>query len=215
MLINLLFSQPILFLVGIVAIVYAITVHEFSHALAGKLEGDGTAESLGRLTLNPISHIDPWGFLLMLFVGFGWGRPVPFNPLFLKHRRWGPALISLAGPLSNLLSVVFFGLILKVISVTGVLGSSNYLVIFLEWLILLNAILAVFNLIPIPPLDGSKLLFSALPRTPKAVRFQIFLERFGPMIVIGLVLIDSFSSSHSVLGALFYWVQDVLFTLFI
>ncbi|MFA5031260.1 MAG: site-2 protease family protein [Patescibacteria group bacterium] len=214
MLINLLFSQPILFFIGIVAIVYAITIHEFSHALAGKLEGDRTAESLGRLTLNPLSHLDPWGFLLMLFIGFGWGRPVPFNPTFIKHRRWGPALISLAGPISNLLSAVFFGLILKVISITGVLPSTNYLVIFLEWLILLNTILAVFNLIPIPPLDGSKLLFSALPRTSKALRFQIYLEHYGPMIVIGLVLIDSFSSGHSILGSLFNWIQYALFTIF-
>ena len=213
MLITLLFSDPFLFVVGVAAIIYAITVHEFSHALVGRLEGDSTAEHMGRLTLNPLSHIDVWGFLLILIIGFGWGKPVPFNPMFLKHRRWGPALISLAGPISNIVSLVFFGLILKLISTSSLLEPTNYLVIFLQWLILLNAILALFNLIPIPPLDGSKLLFSALPRTLGAIRLQMDMERYGPILIIGLVVIDSFSGI-SIFGSLFNWLQHTLFTLF-
>jgi len=213
MLISLLTSNPLLFIVAVIAIVYAITIHEFSHALAGKFEGDGTAESAGRLTLNPLSHIDPWGFLLILFVGFGWGRPVPFNPLFLKHHKWGPAFISLAGPVSNLTSVIFFGVILKVVAVTHFLPADNYFVVFLEWLVLLNALLGLFNLIPIPPLDGSKLLFSALPKTPAILRFQMTMDRYGPVIIIGLFLLDAFSGL-SIFSALFSGVQNGLFTLF-
>lgn len=213
MIIQYLFSEPLIVLVWVVAIVYAITIHEFSHALAGKLEGDGTAESMGRLTLNPLSHIDPWGFLLLLFVGFGWGRPVPFNPIFLKHKRWGPALISLAGPLSNIVSLIVFGLIHKALLTTGQFDQNNYLIILLGLLIQINAILAIFNLIPIPPLDGSKLLFSSLPRTASSLKFQLTLERYGPFILIGFILLDSFNST-SVLGGLFQTLSELLGRLF-
>lgn len=212
MIFSLLFSEPLLFFVWVLAIVYAITIHEFSHALAGKLEGDGTAESLGRLTLNPMSHIDPWGFLLLMFIGFGWGKPVPFNPMFLKHKRWGPAFISLAGPLSNILSIIVFGLIHKALVLSG-FSVDNFLMIFLGLLIQINAILAIFNLIPLPPLDGSKLLFSALPRSQQSIRFQFFLERYGPFILIGFILLDSFNSP-SILGGAFRVLSEVLGRLF-
>lgn len=214
MILSLLFSgQPLLFIVIVAAIVYVITVHEFSHAFAGHLEGDHTAESMGRLTLNPFSHIEPWGFALLLVVGFGWGRPVPFNPLNLKHKRWGPALISLAGPISNILSLILFGSIYKILVVTQVIASTNFLMVFLEWLMILNAILAVFNLIPIPPLDGSKLLFAILPTTNNTLRARLFLERYGIFILIGLIFLDNVSPI-SILGGLFRLITDVVARVF-
>jgi Zn-dependent protease len=209
MILNLLFAHPLLFVVWIAAIIYAITIHEFAHAAAAKLEGDQTAESLGRFTLNPLAHLDPWGFLLLLFAGFGWGRPVPFNPFRVRHTRFGPALISLAGPVANLLSVVIFGFIHKFFVLHNTFSGDNFLMIFLGALIQLNAILAVFNLIPVPPLDGSKLLFAILPQTLKIRQAQIFFERYGALILIGIIVLDSFSSV-SILSSLFQSVSGLL-----
>ncbi|HCJ52554.1 MAG TPA: site-2 protease family protein, partial [Candidatus Kerfeldbacteria bacterium] len=114
------------------------------------------------MTLNPLSHLDPIGSLMLVIVGFGWGKPVPFNPMYLKVRRWGPSIVSLAGPASNILSVVFFGLILKLLYANNLIGSDNLLTLFLVAVIQINLILALFNLIPIPPLDGSKLLYGLI-----------------------------------------------------
>src|SRR5690554_3478331 len=108
--INLLFEQPALFVAWVVAIVVAITIHEFSHVLAAFLQGDSTGKFLGRLNLNPFRHVDPLGFILLVVAGFGWGRPAPFNPQNLKHPRLGTMLVAFAGPLSNLVAVVIFGL---------------------------------------------------------------------------------------------------------
>src|SRR3989339_1829095 len=107
MLFNLLQDPPLLIIVPL-AIIIVISLHEFSHALMGYLLGDKTAEHEGRLTLNPLAHLDPFGTVMLLLVGFGWGKPVPFNPYNLKFQKWGPAWIALAGPLSNFLSAIFF-----------------------------------------------------------------------------------------------------------
>ena len=106
MLFNLLFQSPELFMIIILAIIYAITIHEFSHALAAETLGDATAKFNGRLTLNPLAHLEFLGTLMLLMAGFGWGKPVPVNIYNLKWRKYGEALVSLAGPLSNFLSVI-------------------------------------------------------------------------------------------------------------
>ena len=111
MLFNLLFEDVQIFLMIILAIIFALTIHEFSHALAASLLGDNTAKHGGRLNLNPLSHMEFFGTLMLLFAGFGWGKPVPVNPYNLKWRRWGTAVVSLAGPVSNFLSVILFVLI--------------------------------------------------------------------------------------------------------
>ncbi|MEW6407308.1 MAG: site-2 protease family protein [Patescibacteria group bacterium] len=203
MLILQLFENPILFLAWAFALVVAISVHEFSHALAATLLGDPTAKYEGRLTLNPLKHLDPWGTLLLFFAGFGWGRPVPFNPYNLRNQRWGSALVSIAGPGSNLVMILVFGLILKYLYPLFGLGEQNMLFQFLYTLILLNAILMTFNLIPIPPLDGSKLLFAILPASMTDVK--IFLERYGFLILIGLIFF-----AGGIFSRLFYFVISVI-----
>jgi Zn-dependent protease len=186
MLISLLFSAPILFLAVFVALVVSITFHEFCHVLVARLLGDHTGEKMGRLTLNPLVHLDPWGTLAILFIGFGWGNPAPFNPYNLKNQKYGPTLVALGGPASNLILIIVFGLILKI--VYPILGPMNYLTIFLGALVGFNGVLMVFNLLPIPPLDGSYLLHLAVDRRwPNVSRFM---DIYGPQILLGLVILS-------------------------
>ncbi len=211
MILQYLFTNPQFFIVWIAAIVYAITVHEFSHALADYRLGDTTARDQGRLTLNPLAHLDPLGSVMLVLVGFGWGKPVPFNPYSLKNHRWGPAVISLAGPISNFVSVIIFGFALKFLVVGGHLSQDNLLTLFLVALVQVNIILGLFNLIPIPPLDGSKLLYSAL--SDKYIHFKIMLERYGSLILLAFILLNSFSSV-SPLSSIFTAVTNFVFRIF-
>ncbi|OJI07603.1 hypothetical protein BK004_00750 [bacterium CG10_46_32] len=188
MIISLLFTEPTLFFLWLLAIVYGITIHEYSHVLAAYLQGDDTGKLLGRLTLNPLAHIEPFGMLLLLVVGFGWGRPAPFNPFNLKYRKWGEVLVAFAGPLSNLVSIIVF---IVAVNILGpILGPFNLLVQLLGFLILINIILLAFNLIPIPPLDGSKLLFELLPDKYNHIKAQ--LSRNGPWILLMFIFVDNF-----------------------
>lgn len=211
MIINFLFKEPIIFLVWIAAIIFGITIHEFSHALAATLLGDRTPKYEGRLTLNPLAHLDFLGFMFLLFAGFGWGKPVGFNPFNIKYQRFGPALISLAGPLSNFITMLLFGFILKFFLISNTLGTENMLVLFLLVLVQINLVLGIFNLVPVPPLDGSKLLFALLP--PKAEGFKMSLERYGPIILIGLIILDSLFDL-SIFYTLFETVQNLVFKIF-
>lgn len=188
--ITLLYQNPLYFVAWVAAILIALTVHEFSHALAAHLMGDQTAKRMGRLSLNPLTHIDPIGFLALVLVGFGWGKPVPFNPYNLRFPKWGSALVAAAGPLSNLIMVMIFGTVLKYTQ--HLLPNGNLLIEFLTLLIVLNLILCLFNLIPIPPLDGSKFLLSALT-APKFYKFRFLLETRGPLILLALIILDSLS----------------------
>ncbi len=183
-----LFNQPLLFAVGLVAIVLSITIHEFSHALAAHLQGDDTPEGMGRLTLNPLAHIDLYGLLFLLVAGFGWGRPVIFNPYNLRARRWGPVLVGLAGPFTNIVAFFVFGFLLRLSTRSWGLSPDNYLVMFLEALAVINLSLAIFNLIPIPPLDGSKILWAIIPLHLEPIR--LWLERWGTWLLLALVLLD-------------------------
>jgi len=208
MILDTLFQNPTVFLVWLAAIIIPIALHEFSHALAATLQGDPTPKSMGRLTLNPLAHIDPMGIILLIVAGFGWGKPTPYNPMNLKNHRFGPAIIAFAGPLSNLIMILIFGLFLKTVIH---LGAENLLVIFLAALIQINIILMIFNLIPIPPLDGSKVLFSFLPRSTQDI--QMRLERFGPVLLIGLILIDQISGI-GLFSWLFRGLSNYVFSFF-
>jgi len=189
-LISLLFQEPLLFFVIMIAFLAALTVHEASHALAGYMQGDLTAKRQGRLTLNPFAHVDFWGFLALITVGFGWGKPVPYNPYNLRYPRLGPVLVAVAGPAANLILGVVFGLLYRLAA--SYLDSSNLLAIFLSYGAYLNFLLCLFNLIPIPPLDGSKALLALLAH-PRYRAARFFLETQGPIILICLIVIDALS----------------------
>jgi Zn-dependent protease len=203
MLISLLFQSPQMFLILALAIVYALTIHEFAHALAANYLGDATAKYNGRLSLNPLAHLEFFGTLMLLVAGFGWGKPVPVNPYNLRWRKWGDAFVSLAGPLFNFLSLILFILIFK--ALWSFLPADNLLFLFLSYLILINMTLGVFNLIPIPPLDGSKILFAILPS--KFDDFKRKLAINGPWILIILIILDNFLNVN-IFGRLFsYFVK--------
>lgn len=144
---------------GIILLI-AFPIHECAHALVAKWLGDDTAEKQGRITLNPIKHLDLWGTILMLFAGFGWAKPVPINPNNFKKRKLGMALSSLAGPVSNLILAYIAMILSKILLYTE---TSEELSIICINAMLINVGLAVFNLIPVPPLDGSRILLLILP----------------------------------------------------
>ncbi len=143
----------------------AITIHEFSHAWASERLGDPTARLMGRLTLNPLAHLDPLGTLFLLFARFGWGKPVPFDPFNLKNPRRDAALISLAGPGSNLITATILSLILKIMpSLPFSLTAYLLLQAFLVPVIIMSVSLGIFNLLPVSPLDGFKIVAGFLPK---------------------------------------------------
>lgn len=163
-------------------ILIALTVHEVSHGYVAYRFGDPTAKESGRLSLNPIRHLDPLGSLALLVLGYGWAKPVPVNPYYFKNRRLGMAAVSFAGPFSNILLGIVFALVLRFAggSLYGVFGG--YLYLFLIVGLSLNVGLAVFNLLPVPPLDGSKLLMSALPASARVAMSGF--ERYGIFVLL-------------------------------
>ena len=190
----------------LLGLVVGIVVHEAAHAWSAYLLGDDTAYRDGRVTLNPASHLDPLGSIMLLLAGFGWGRPTPVVPSKLRGGVWGPVAVAFAGPASNLLVVaVCAALFLLPTFREGYLGITVVTIAFA------NALLFVFNLIPIPPLDGSKVIFPFLPRPLNG--FVHFMNQYGPQILLGLVLVAIFIPRLSILGFLLAPVRPLL-TLF-
>lgn len=183
--INILFTNPLLFLVYIAALLMAIAVHEFSHALVADHLGDPTPRLQGRLKLNPLVHIDSFGLLFLLFFGFGWGKPIQFDPYNLKHPRKDAALISIAGPVSNFIMAIILSLVLRLFIILNqslLYTISSFVIIpFIR----LNVVLGVFNLLPIHPLDGFKIVGGILPEEKAKEWYQ--LERFGMIFLLMLI----------------------------
>jgi len=205
-----LFSNPLSFLFYIVSLFIALSVHEASHALAADRLGDPTARLQGRITLDPRAHIDISGLLFMLFFGFGWGKPVMFDPYNLKNPRKDGALISLAGPASNLLLALALSLLIRLFILfnLSILVTIGYKI--LTPLIAINVTLAIFNLLPIHPLDGFKIVGGLLSDDQVHEWFQ--LQRYG-MIFLLLLIIPLGSSS--VLDAIMRPVVHFILPLFI
>ena len=165
----------------IVALLVAITIHEFSHAWTANFYGDPTAKLMGRLSPNPFAHLDLTGTIFLLIAGFGWGKPVIVNPRNFKNPVLDNIAVSLAGPISNLMLAVILGLILRFVTLpTGILTAFEIIIFF-------NLVLMIFNLIPIPPLDGSKIL-SLFVSESTFLAFQ----QIGIFILFGLVIFSSF-----------------------
>ncbi|MBT4857030.1 site-2 protease family protein [Candidatus Uhrbacteria bacterium] len=196
MFISLLTQQPFLALVWLAVILMSLTVHEFAHALAAERLGDRTAEAMGRLTLNPVAHIDPVGFIPLLLLGFGWAKPVPFNPYNLEDPKWDSVKIALAGPASNLIVATLSAIAFRGLDAGGMIVAGNALGFFLILLIIINLYLLFFNIIPIHPLDGSKLL-DALLTKPEHQKIRRAIAQHGPRVLLILVFL-SFMTSFNV-----------------
>ncbi len=185
MLFSLAFSSPILFAIIAGILVLSLSIHEFFHALVADRLGDPTPRSQGRVTLNPKAHLDPLGTLALFLVGFGWGKPVVFDPYNLKNPIKDTALIAFAGPASNLAIAFGFGLLYK-LNVFGLLDPL--LVKFVVYqVVALNVMLAVFNLVPVFPLDGEKILRAFLPKE-LAYEYAQVMRRYGMFILLALII---------------------------
>lgn len=198
-LLSILSQNPLLFIVMAVSLLLSITIHEFSHAYVANKLGDSTAKNLGRMSLNPLAHLDPLGTLTLLLVGFGWGKAVPVNYYNLKTPKRDAALISLAGPASNFAMAIGLTVTLKIIELI-ISSNTSFVTVstmsimstFVYPIILYNLVLGVFNLIPVEPLDGFKIVNGILP--PKLAVQWVQLAPYGLYILILLVVTGATST---------------------
>ncbi|HRN70470.1 MAG TPA: site-2 protease family protein [Candidatus Woesebacteria bacterium] len=203
-----LFENPIIFVFSLISIVIAITIHEFAHAKMADYLGDPTPNLQGRVTVNPLAHIDLYGLLFLFLAGFGWGKPVQFDPFNLKHQRRDSAIISLAGPTSNIIIASIGSIILHlfnniILTEQGVIGS-----LFLVSLISINLMLAVFNLIPVHPLDGFKIVEGLL--TEKQAQDWRKLEKLGFILLLLLVFpFNGESAISTILGPILRFLYSI------
>jgi Zn-dependent protease len=177
------------FIFSIAILIFSVVVHEVAHGYMAYWLGDNTAKYEGRLNLNPVNHLEWFGSFLLPVLSYtlggfiiGWAKPVPFNPYNLKDQKWGEAKVAFAGPLSNILIALFFGLLIRF----GVLASLGESFLYIgTMIVLINLVLATFNLMPIPPLDGSKILFNFLPYSMNSTR--VWLEKNGIFLALFFV----------------------------
>ncbi len=190
--------DPVAFILLAISLILAISLHEFAHAYTADLQGDRLPRAMGRVSLNPARHLDPLGTILIFLVGFGWGRPVEFRPQSFASKRFGSAIVALAGPLMNLILAIVAALMFTpIFNATGCGTLTTFLLTFIG----INVILAVFNLMPLPPLDGSRLLTVFLP--PDKQHIIYFLDRYGLLILLGLVFFGGFTILNPVFQFIF------------
>lgn len=193
MILSELFTNPIGVIFFLVSIIIAVTVHEFSHAKTADNLGDPTPEMQGRVTLDPRSHLDPLGSILFLFFGFGWGKPVPYDPYNLKNPRKDAAMIALAGPMSNFGMALVAGVILQILGPQ--FATGNLLGAFLSVFVSTNLVLGVFNFIPVAPLDGFRIVGGLVPEDQADEWYS--LERYGFILLLFIIL--PFAGGRSIL----------------
>ncbi len=179
------------FIINALAFIIALTIHEFSHAYVADKLGDPTPRSYGRLTLNPLAHLDPLGTLAIVFIGFGWAKPVPFDPYNLRNPKQDSMLIALAGPASNLILAIILSLVIKIIPPTIISDILLYIMMG-------NIGIAIFNIIPVFPLDGEKILTGLLPDS-LAIEFQNIMHQFGTIILV-LMLLPIFGGTSPIVA---------------
>jgi Zn-dependent protease len=192
------------------ALLIALTIHEYAHARAAVALGDPTPRLLGRLTLNPVAHLDPIGLIMLWLFKFGWAKPVPVNPGYFRNYRKDMLLVSLAGPVSNMLLALVTAFIIGILAKMHLLSGGWIKVLWMTYSY--NIILAIFNLVPIPPLDGSKVLASILPAQQGRIFEQ--LEQYGPFILMGLVYIGVISMiTYPLERGLSYVINTIVMTI--
>ena len=196
-------TPPEVLLLLVPVLLFALCFHEFSHAWMAYKLGDPTAKHSGRLTLNPLAHLDPMGSLMILFVGFGWAKPVPVDVRYLQNPRIDMMKVSFAGPAANLLLAFVGGTIIR----AHIVGGSLILMLYLFTQI--NIMLAVFNMIPIPPLDGSQIFSGLMVR--KNPNLVMKLQMYGPQILFGLILIGYLTEISPLWWAMSPFVNFFLF----
>ena len=183
-------GQTVIFVTILVSIIFSLTLHEYGHAACAKLLGDDTAQRMGRLTLNPMAHIDPVGLLMVVLVGFGYAKPVPTNPRNLNY-SWGSAAVAAAGPAMNLLLAILTINILQYSYVSATFDLTGPQILFLNYMAQINLLLMLFNLIPFGPLDGHYIMSWALPRDLRQ-KYDYYNTRYGAQLFLVLILLSVF-----------------------
>lgn len=198
---------------AIAILIMSVVIHEVSHGYSAYLLGDSTARYAGRLTLNPLKHLDPVGSFFVPLITytlggfiFGWAKPVPYNPYNLKNQKWGPAIVGAAGPAANFLVALTFGLLIRFGYKFAFFPVAFFEIASL--VVFINLLLMIFNLVPIPPLDGSKVLFAFLPYRWHHV--QVFLERYGFFILLVFIFFF-FQLLLPIIGFLFKLITGMSF----
>lgn len=212
------FSTATITIFFLIVLLFSVIIHELAHGYVAYSLGDPTAKYAGRLTLNPLKHLDPLGSvilpLLFLFLSllpggqpfiFGWAKPVPINPYNFKDQKWGTLKVSVAGPLSNFSVAIVFGLFIRFFNYSQIAPLIELFAI----IVFLNILLGLFNLIPIPPLDGSWILFRFLPMGSEKVR--LFLQQYGLFILIFLLFSGALTGLYYLINIAFYLITGTSF----